>query len=102
MMKFYEGQSVRITDNSCAHGINLGTIVKLTSVEEMSDGSFDLYADGWVFDQDDCEPVNVTNKFTGAEIAELVVAWANDNRMHPDDFSMLFAEELLERLEADK
>jgi hypothetical protein len=38
----------------------------------------------------------------GAELAELIYQWANDNRMHPDDFSMLFAEELLERLEADK
>jgi len=43
-----------------------------------------------------------TSKLTGSEIAELIIAWANYNHMHTDDFSMLFAEELLERLEADK
>jgi len=38
----------------------------------------------------------------GATIAELIIQWANEKRVHPDDFSMLFAEELLEALEADK
>ncbi|MDH5159860.1 hypothetical protein [Heyndrickxia oleronia] len=38
----------------------------------------------------------------GAEIAKLIVDWANDNNMHPDDFDMLFADELLEALEEDE
>ena len=38
----------------------------------------------------------------GAEIAELIYNWAEEKRIHPDDFDMLFANELLEELEADK
>jgi hypothetical protein len=56
-MKFDEGQKVKITDNTCGHGIKLGSVVILDSAEEVSDGSWDLWADGWIFDQDDCEPV---------------------------------------------
>jgi two-component SAPR family response regulator len=41
------------------------------------------------------------NSIKGVYIAELIYQWADNNRMHPDDFSMLFAEELLEKLEAD-
>jgi hypothetical protein len=38
----------------------------------------------------------------GKEIAELVYEWANKNHIHPDDFDMLFANELLEKLEEDR
>jgi hypothetical protein len=38
----------------------------------------------------------------GVEIARLIYAWANESRMHPDDFDTLFVEELLEMLEADE
>lgn len=38
----------------------------------------------------------------GIEIAKLIIEWANENGMHPDDFDMLFAEELLEALEEDE
>jgi hypothetical protein len=37
----------------------------------------------------------------GKEIAKLIYEWANKNHMHPDDFSMLFADELLDKLEND-
>jgi hypothetical protein len=100
-MKFYAGQKVKITDCTCGHGFNIGAVVIIDSADEVSDGSWDLCADNWIFDEDDCEPVE-EKKLTGAHIAELIYQWANDNRIHPDDFSMLFAEELLERLEADK
>jgi hypothetical protein len=39
---------------------------------------------------------------SGKEIAELIYEWADKNRIHPDDFDMLFANELLEKLESDK
>lgn len=35
----------------------------------------------------------------GEDLAKLIIDWANDNRLHPDDFSMLFVDELLERME---
>jgi hypothetical protein len=35
---------------------------------------------------------------TGKQIAEIVMKWVAEN-MPPDDFSMLFAEELIERVE---
>jgi hypothetical protein len=38
----------------------------------------------------------------GKEIAELIYIWADKNNIHPDDFDMLFANELIERLEEDK
>lgn len=38
----------------------------------------------------------------GKEIAELIFDWADKNGMHPDDFSNLFVEELIEYLEEDK
>jgi hypothetical protein len=37
----------------------------------------------------------------GREIAELIYSWAEEMRIHPDDFDMLFANELLEKLEED-
>jgi hypothetical protein len=56
-MEFCAGQKVKITDDTCGHGLYIGTIVTLDSAEEVSDGSWDLWADGWIFDQDDCVPV---------------------------------------------
>ncbi|MEK4025358.1 hypothetical protein [Sporosarcina sp. FSL W7-1283] len=38
----------------------------------------------------------------GEQIVENIIEWANKNNMHPDDFSSLFVEELLEMLEEDK
>ncbi|MEK4025381.1 hypothetical protein [Sporosarcina sp. FSL W7-1283] len=38
----------------------------------------------------------------GKQIADLIVEWADEQRMHPDDFSSLFVEELIELLDKDK
>jgi hypothetical protein len=38
----------------------------------------------------------------GSEIAKLIYEWADKNNIHPDDFDMLFAHELIENLELDK
>ena len=38
----------------------------------------------------------------GEQIADLIVEWANERNMHPDDFNSLFVDELLELLEKDK
>ena len=53
--KFYVGQKVKIIDNTCFHPFEIGSIIILEAVERKPDGSWDLYHDGWVFDQDDCE-----------------------------------------------
>jgi hypothetical protein len=37
----------------------------------------------------------------GKEIVKLIEEWANKKRIHPDDFDMLFAHELLEMMEED-
>jgi hypothetical protein len=37
----------------------------------------------------------------GKEIAELIYKWAERNNIHPDDFDMLFANELIAKLESD-
>jgi hypothetical protein len=58
--KFYVGQKVKITANTCCHPFEIGSVVTLEAVKECSDGSWDLYHDGWVFDQDDCEPIEET------------------------------------------
>lgn len=39
---------------------------------------------------------------TGKEIANLVYDWADKQHIHPDDFDMLFVNELLEEMENDK
>jgi hypothetical protein len=39
---------------------------------------------------------------SGKEIVALIEEWANKQRMHPDDFSMLFADELLAKMEEDE
>ncbi|QSB48787.1 hypothetical protein [Parageobacillus toebii] len=54
--KFYVGQKVKITANTCHHGLEIGSVVTLEAVTKYEDGDWDLYHDGWVFDQDDCEP----------------------------------------------
>jgi hypothetical protein len=56
--QFYVGQKVRITNCTCAHGIPIGQIVTLEVANKCADGSWDLYCDDWVFDEDDCEPVD--------------------------------------------
>jgi hypothetical protein len=38
---------------------------------------------------------------TGKEIAKLIYDWADNQRIHPDDFDSLFVPELLEMLEKD-
>lgn len=38
----------------------------------------------------------------GEQIADLIVEWVNEQGMHPDDFSSLFVEELIELLDKDK
>jgi hypothetical protein len=38
----------------------------------------------------------------GKEIAQLIYDWVEKNHIHPDDFDMLLARELLENLELDK
>ena len=37
----------------------------------------------------------------GKKIAELIYEWTNKNSIHPDDFDLLFAKELIEKLEKD-
>lgn len=39
---------------------------------------------------------------SGKEIAQALVEWANQKRMHPDDFDVLFVDELMEMLEGDE
>lgn len=57
-MKFYKGQLVKITNDTCAHGFEIGSIVTLESVHEVVDNDWDLWSGGWVFGQDDCIPVD--------------------------------------------
>lgn len=38
----------------------------------------------------------------GEKIADLIVEWASEQGIHPDDFNSLFAEELIELLDKDK
>lgn len=38
----------------------------------------------------------------GEQIADLIVEWADERRMHPDDFSDIFVEELFDLLNKDK
>ncbi|PGM38503.1 hypothetical protein [Bacillus thuringiensis] len=56
MSKFYVGQKVVITDNTCGHGLTIGDTVELEIAEELGENDWDLWSDGWVFDQDDCMP----------------------------------------------
>ena len=49
-------KKVVITDNTCGHGLDIGDIVELEIAEEFGDDGWDLWSDGWVFDQDDCKP----------------------------------------------
>jgi SAM-dependent MidA family methyltransferase len=44
----------------------------------------------------------MTEIISGVEIAKLIIEWAERNNMHPDDFDMLFADELLDALEEDE
>jgi len=39
---------------------------------------------------------------SGRAIVELIEEWAHNKGMHPDDFSDLFVEELLEMMEEDE
>lgn len=54
---FYKGQKVRITDNTCGHGLKIGVVVELDLVQQHGENNWDLYHDDWIFDQDDCEPI---------------------------------------------
>lgn len=56
MANFYVGQKVIITNTTCGHCLDVGSIVELEIAEEVSENDWDLWADGWVFDQDDCKP----------------------------------------------
>lgn len=38
----------------------------------------------------------------GEQIVNLIVEWANKQSIHPDDFNVLFVEELMEMLDQDK
>lgn len=38
----------------------------------------------------------------GQEIVEIIEAWLSKENVHPGDFDMMFAEELLELLSKDK
>lgn len=38
----------------------------------------------------------------GKEIVSVIEEWLNKNNIHPDDLDMLFADELLEKLEGDE
>ena len=42
------------------------------------------------------------NGVKGKEIAALIWEWLEKSDLHPDDVWMLFAEELIEKLEEDK
>jgi hypothetical protein len=99
MAEFYVGQKVKIIDDTVGHDFEIGSVVVLNKANQLSDGYWDLGAYGRELDNDDCEPF-VEKKLKGSEIAELIIQWANDQRMHPDDFDMLFANELLDKLEA--
>ncbi|MEK5115398.1 hypothetical protein [Bacillus sp. FSL R5-0677] len=61
MTNFYVGQKVVITNNTCGHGLNFGDIVELEIAEELGNNDWDLWSDGWVFDQDDCKPYEDKN-----------------------------------------
>lgn len=63
MERFYEGQKVIITDNTCGHFFDIGEIVTLHQVDIRGNENYqmDLYAYNvtgvsYVFDGDDCEP----------------------------------------------
>ena len=38
----------------------------------------------------------------GREIVSLIEEWLNDKSIHPDDLDMLFANELLNKMEEDE
>lgn len=55
---FRVGQKVKIIRNTCGHKFKIGSIVTIESLSyNPDDNSWDLYYQGWVFDQDDCEPI---------------------------------------------
>ncbi|WP_113302930.1 hypothetical protein [Bacillus cereus] len=56
MNKFYVGQKVVITDNTCSHMLTIGDVVELEIADELGENEWDLWSDGWVFGQDDCRP----------------------------------------------
>ena len=57
MAKFYVGQKVRIIDNTLSHEFEIGDIVVLDKANLFSGDYWDLGADGWELDNDDCEPL---------------------------------------------
>ncbi len=56
-MKFYEGQKVKITGNTCFHGHEIGEIVELKHVKKSQSGVWRLGSESWAIDQNDCKPV---------------------------------------------
>lgn len=53
---FYAGQRVKIINDTCGHGHEIGKVVTLKSAMFVRD-HWDLEdEEEWVFDQDDCEP----------------------------------------------
>lgn len=38
---------------------------------------------------------------SGSEIVELILDWAGEKNIHPDDFHSMFVPELLEMMETD-
>lgn len=67
---FYVGQQVIITNRQCGHGIEIGSVVRLEKAER-GVHIWHLEYDGWAFDEDDCEPYNVTlfEEFSAEDIA---------------------------------
>lgn len=46
--------------------------------------------------------VNRGDYVKGEDIVSLIEKWLEDNKVHPDDFDSMFAEELLEIMSKDK
>ena len=62
MLKFKEGTVVRITDNTCSHGFEIGELTVIEKIIDWENGMFsydahDHNGHSWVFDDDDCELV---------------------------------------------
>ena len=57
-LKFKEGDTVRITDDTVFHGFEIGSTVTIESIKDWGTGRFS-YEDGdhMLFDDDDCEAI---------------------------------------------
>lgn len=56
----------------------------------------------WWINEDEEGLIEEVLVMKGEKIADLIVEWANKQSIHPDDFNVLFVEELMEMLDQDK